>query len=131
MESNTRDESRKVLERDVKRSPQRGRPLGIYIHFPWCLSKCPYCDFFSVAAQSRIAHDAYADAIVAEFNRRFRALEPATLTSIYVGGGTPSLWDVEALARVLQHLKTSFTSEVPSVEVTLECNPSSFDATRC
>ena len=109
---------------------QRGRPLGVYIHFPWGLSKCPYCDF-SVATHSAIPHEDYADAVISEFDRRFCALEPATITSIYVGGGTPSLWKTNALGRVLEHLRTAADSDFHGVEVTLECNPSSFDLQKC
>lgn len=109
----------------------RGRPLGVYIHFPWCLSKCPYCDFFSVATQNEIPHDAYADAVIDEFKRRIDALEPATLRSIYFGGGTPSLWNADALGRVIRQVLSTFDYREERVEITIECNPSSFNAERC
>ena len=76
--------------------------LGVYIHFPWCLQKCPYCDFLSVATdRGAIPQSAYADAVIAEVSRRARDLGPRRLKSIFVGGGTPSLWQSSELGRVL------------------------------
>jgi putative oxygen-independent coproporphyrinogen III oxidase len=114
----------------LERMPE-GRPLGVYIHFPWCLSKCPYCDFFSVATQSVIPHQAYADAVISEFDRRFRAIEPAAIKSLYLGGGTPSLWEADALGRVISHILDAFGVASADIEVTLECNPSSFGQGIC
>lgn len=108
-----------------------GRPLGIYIHFPWCHSKCPYCDFFSVVANDAIPHEGYADAVIAEFDRRIKVIEPASLRSVYFGGGTPSLWEEAAIGRVINHLLSGFELQGHDVEVTLECNPNSFDVERC
>src|SRR5689334_24802779 len=83
-----------------------GRPLGIYVHFPFCSVRCPYCDF-AVDTRAEIPHDAYADAVLAELAIRrpwFTGADgtlPA-LRSIYFGGGTPGLWRPSALARVLE-----------------------------
>ncbi len=126
-------------EMSIAKSPQsellastlQGRPLGVYIHFPWCLSKCPYCDFFSIATQTVIPHQAYADAVISEFDSRLRAIEPAAITSLYFGGGTPSLWETDALGRVIHHILAAFGEKAPAIEVTLECNPSSFDQAKC
>ena len=111
--------------------PSQGRPLGVYIHFPWCLSKCPYCDFFSVATHSTIPHQVYADAVISEFDRRFDAIKPGSLKSLYIGGGTPSLWDIDVLGRVIKHILGAFGVASSAIEVTLECNPSSFDPVKC
>jgi oxygen-independent coproporphyrinogen-3 oxidase len=95
------------------------------------LSKCPYCDFFSVADNGAIPHDLYANAVIAEFDRRIQVLEPAAQSSLYFGGGTPSLWNKAALGRVVSHVRSVLGCEARTVEVTLECNPGSFDCVSC
>lgn len=105
------------------------RPLGVYVHFPWCLAKCPYCDFFSLAEErGNIPHTAYADAMLRELERRAAELGPRKLESVFFGGGTPSLWEPNELGRVLAGIFAAFPGG--AVEVTAECNPSSFDARR-
>jgi len=105
-------------------------PLGVYVHFPWCLSKCPYCDFLSVAADApTLPHTAYADAVLAELDRRAQELGGRVLKSVFFGGGTPSLWDSRELGRVLGAIKARFGHE-QGLEVTVECNPTSFDGRR-
>ncbi len=131
MKSNTQIEHRKPLENNRTILFQRGRPLGVYVHFPWCLSKCPYCDFFSVESRSLIPHERYADAVMNELERRYSGLQPAKLQSIYFGGGTPSLWDVEQLGRVIDRIVGTFGVRKDSLEITVECNPSSFDLLKC
>ena len=101
------------------------------MHFPWCVSKCPYCDFFSVESRSSIPHEAYADAVIAELDQRCSLLEPARLRSIYVGGGTPSLWDAGQLGKVIDRIVATFGGNKDSLEITVECNPSSFDVLKC
>jgi putative oxygen-independent coproporphyrinogen III oxidase len=106
------------------------KPLGIYVHFPWCLKKCPYCDFLSVAAaRDAIPHAAYADAVLRELSARLPLLGPAyRLETIFFGGGTPSLWATDELGRVLAGLLSAFShSRADDVEVTAECNPTSLD----
>lgn len=105
--------------------------LGVYVHFPWCLQKCPYCDFFSLATQPEaIPHTAYARAIIRELERRAPELAGAPkLGSVFFGGGTPSLWDTTELGRVLKAILATFPND-DAVEVTAECNPSSFDERR-
>jgi oxygen-independent coproporphyrinogen-3 oxidase len=106
------------------------RPLGIYVHFPWCLKKCPYCDFLSVArARDTIPHAEYADAVLRELRARLSQL-PANyrLETIFFGGGTPSLWETAELGRVLEGLLSAFAGRsADEVEVTAECNPTSLD----
>jgi putative oxygen-independent coproporphyrinogen III oxidase len=107
--------------------------LGVYVHFPWCLAKCPYCDFFSVAEERpNIPHRAYADAVLRELERRAAELGPVRLTSIFFGGGTPSLWEPSELGRVLRAIRATFSGDQGGspVEITAECNPSSFDDAR-
>lgn len=103
--------------------------FGLYIHFPWCLSKCGYCDFYSLAIPDRatIDHEGYASAVISELEHRWRRSSFPRVTTIYVGGGTPSLWRPRAVKRVLDAAFSVFDAERSAVEVTVECNPSSFD----
>jgi oxygen-independent coproporphyrinogen-3 oxidase len=92
------------------------------------LQKCPYCDFYSLKTEREaIPHAAYADAVIAELERRAAALSERRLGSVFFGGGTPSLWQTSELGRVLAAIQRTFPSS-SEVEVTAECNPSSFDA---
>lgn len=103
-------------------------PIGVYVHFPWCLKKCPYCDFVSFAEQpGQIEHERYADAVIAEFRRRAEALTDRTLTTIFFGGGTPSLWAPSAMGRVVAAIVGAATNVVEDLEITAECNPTSLD----
>jgi len=109
--------------------------FGVYVHFPWCLKKCPYCDFLSVAAEPQaIPHQEYADAVVSELARRAEGFGTRRLASIFFGGGTPSLWAPTALGRVLRAVleaaSASASATAEEVEITVECNPTSFDAER-
>ncbi len=105
--------------------------LSVYIHFPWCLRKCPYCDFAtSPRERASIPHAAYADALLRELEQRLPTLGQARLISIFVGGGTPSLWEPRELGRVLVALRAAFAERASEVEITVECNPSSLDLER-
>lgn len=100
--------------------------LGVYVHFPWCLKKCPYCDFLSIAAERQaVPHREYADAVTLELAARVRQLGGRRVRSIFFGGGTPSLWAPDELGRVLETIVTRF-DVAPDLEVTVECNPTSF-----
>ncbi|MBX3270894.1 MAG: radical SAM family heme chaperone HemW [Sandaracinaceae bacterium] len=104
----------------------QAQPTSAYVHFPWCLAKCPYCDFASAAIRrAEVPHDAYADAVLAELSAR--DLSGRALVSVFFGGGTPSLWDPAALGRVLAAVRAAFGCTDP-IEVTVECNPTSLDA---
>lgn len=103
------------------------RPLLVYVHFPWCLEKCPYCDFVSFkTTRDAIDHERYASAIVGELAAR--TLEGHEVRSIFFGGGTPSLWDPRAIARVITSITTMYPTR--DLEVTAECNPTSLDRAR-
>jgi putative oxygen-independent coproporphyrinogen III oxidase len=106
-------------------------PITAYVHFPWCLKKCPYCDFMSFAkAREAIDHRGYADAVLAELSRRAAALGERELRSVFFGGGTPSLWEPEELGRVLAGIKAAAGRVATDLEVTVECNPTSLDEAR-
>ncbi len=108
--------------------------LAVYVHFPWCLQRCPYCDFATEAiAPARIPHEAYARAVAAEFTLRMASVrsslgvgESARPVTLFFGGGTPSLWEPEHLGAVIAAVR----AEGHPAEVTVECNPTSLDADR-
>ncbi|MBX5482636.1 MAG: radical SAM family heme chaperone HemW [Myxococcaceae bacterium] len=105
--------------------------FGVYVHFPYCLSKCPYCDFASIVAR-QIPEARYAEAIARELELRIAAvpsLAGRAVESVYFGGGTPSLWDPTHVRRVLDLLRARLWI-VPDAEVTLEANPGAADAER-
>jgi oxygen-independent coproporphyrinogen-3 oxidase len=96
--------------------------FGVYIHFPYCRKRCPYCDF-AVHARARIPHEAYADAVRRELELRAPLYAGRALTSVYFGGGTPALWRGDCLAAVLAAVRATFPAAGPSLEVTVEANP--------
>lgn len=105
--------------------------FGIYVHFPYCLSKCPYCDFASIVSPE-IPQARYAQAIVSEMELRgaeFPGLAERRVDSIFFGGGTPSLWEPSCVALVLQQVRRTFECH-PAAEITLEANPGAADASR-
>jgi putative oxygen-independent coproporphyrinogen III oxidase len=107
--------------------PKGGRRVAVYVHFPWCLAKCPYCDFISYASpREDIDHDGYADAVISELESRIRVLGATEVGSIFFGGGTPSLWRPTALGRVLGAVLSRLKAAT-ELEVTVECNPTSLD----
>ena len=86
-----------------------GRETSVYIHFPWCRRKCPYCDFATQpSADGNLPHAAYADRVIQELGWRTEALVGRTLVSIFIGGGTPSLWEANAVTRVLSAVRGAF-----------------------
>jgi putative oxygen-independent coproporphyrinogen III oxidase len=104
--------------------------VGVYVHFPWCVKKCPYCDFLSVpSAQQDIPHEQYADAVIAEIGARRAELGALRLRSVFFGGGTPSLWRARQLGRVLRAILGAFGPGETPPEVTVECNPGSLGPT--
>ncbi|MGB5695750.1 MAG: radical SAM family heme chaperone HemW [Polyangiales bacterium] len=101
-------------------------PTSVYVHFPWCARKCPYCDFATEPIRaSALPHEPYADALLRELDARAADLQGRSLTSIFFGGGTPSLWDPAALGRTLDAITRTFVHVDEQLEVTVECNPSS------
>lgn len=102
--------------------------FGLYVHIPWCRTKCPYCDFNSHAAAAW-PERRYTDALVAELDR-FVAREPwrgATVATVFLGGGTPSLFSPATIARLLEAIVRRFPVAA-DVEITLEANPGTVSA---
>ena len=98
-------------------------PLGLYIHIPFCARVCPYCDFNVYARQERLIPD-YVEAVVREMDLLRERLGPVAVTTIYFGGGTPSLLPPESVARLVQAARERFAVE-PDAEIDLEANPES------
>ncbi|MEQ9560910.1 MAG: coproporphyrinogen-III oxidase family protein, partial [Woeseiaceae bacterium] len=99
-------------------------PLSLYVHMPWCVRKCPYCDFNSHTAGATIPKDRYIDALIAdlEFESASARAGSRHIDSIFIGGGTPSLFSGAQLARVLKRTGELF-DVAPGVEITMEANP--------
>ncbi len=102
-------------------------PLHVYVHFPFCRTKCPYCDFASYPSEpGEIAHARYTDAVLAELELRRPSVGSRLLKSVFIGGGTPSLWNARELGRMLEGVLRAFPHG-SDLEVTAECNPGSLD----
>jgi len=101
-------------------------PLSLYIHIPWCVRKCPYCDFNSHTADPVLPEEAYVDALLADLEQDLRHVHGRELTSIFFGGGTPSLFSAKALGRLLEGVerRVPFAADI---EITLEANPGTFE----
>ncbi|MEM1024973.1 MAG: radical SAM family heme chaperone HemW [Myxococcota bacterium] len=109
------------------RVPASPEDFGVYVHFPFCASKCPYCDFNSHVAD----HDdeAYADVILQELERRRADCPDRPARTVFFGGGTPSRWAPRSVGRVLAGIEACFGLD-PEVEITLEANPGSVEQAR-
>jgi oxygen-independent coproporphyrinogen-3 oxidase len=97
--------------------------LGVYLHFPWCRQLCPYCDFAVMVARGEPPHEAYRDAVLAELAERAADWQGRELVTIYLGGGTPSLWRPDCIADVIAGVRTALGASAPPREVTIEANP--------
>ena len=107
---------------------KHGESGGVYVHFPYCVHRCFYCDF-NLITPKLIPFDAYTNAILQELEQRAGRLDqPAQ--SLYFGGGTPSLWKTEFFSRVIDAVKTA-PGLLPHAEITLEANPSDVTLERC
>lgn len=101
-------------------------PLSLYIHFPWCVQKCPYCDFNSHAVKQPIPESDYIDALLFDLEQELPAIWGRSLTSVFIGGGTPSLMSAENMQRLLSGIR----SLLPfiDIEITMEANPGTVEA---
>lgn len=104
-------------------------PLSLYIHLPWCVRKCPYCDFNSHAARGALPEDAYVDALIRDLDHDLPLAGGRELISIFFGGGTPSLFSPAAIARILDAVRARLPL-APDCEITLEANPGTAEAER-
>lgn len=97
-------------------------PLSLYVHLPWCVRKCPYCDFNSHALSGELPAERYTDALLRDLDYALDGLDPTPLGSVFFGGGTPSLFPADQLARLLEHLRVTGWLAADA-EITLEANP--------
>lgn len=104
-------------------------PLSLYIHMPWCVKKCPYCDFNSHEAKHDIPEQAYIDALLKDLELELPQIWGRRLESIFIGGGTPSLFSADAYERLFSGLQQRLPMR-PSLEITMEANPGTFEQER-
>ncbi len=102
-------------------------PLALYVHVPWCVRKCPYCDFNSHELREALPEGAYVDALVADLERALPSVWGRRVHSIFFGGGTPSLLSAAAVDRLLAAIRARLPL-VADAEITLEANPGTFEA---
>jgi oxygen-independent coproporphyrinogen-3 oxidase len=96
--------------------------FGVYIHFPYCRRRCPYCDF-AISARPRIPHERYQGAVCSELQGRAPLFAGRKLRSIYFGGGTPGLWAPESVGSVIEAVRATFPEHEGALEISLEANP--------
>ncbi|MGC9127307.1 MAG: radical SAM protein, partial [Acidithiobacillus sp.] len=102
--------------------------MSLYVHLPWCLAKCPYCDFNSYAA-AEFPAERYVDALIADLERELPRIWGRPVHSIFFGGGTPSLFPPESIARLLSELRARLRL-TPGLEISLEANPGASESKR-
>jgi oxygen-independent coproporphyrinogen-3 oxidase len=104
-------------------------PLALYVHIPWCVRKCPYCDFNSHEARGEAPEAAYVDALLADLEFALPAVWGRKVTTVFIGGGTPSLFSAAAIDRLLAGVRARLPL-VPDAEITMEANPGTFERER-
>ncbi|KPK40671.1 MAG: coproporphyrinogen III oxidase [Gammaproteobacteria bacterium SG8_47] len=104
-------------------------PLSLYVHLPWCVRKCPYCDFNSHQAQDDFPEQRYVDALIADLEQDLPQIWGRQVVSIFFGGGTPSLFSASALERLLEAIRARLVLRADA-EITLEANPGTVDQER-
>lgn len=100
-------------------------PLSLYIHMPWCVQKCPYCDFNSHALTQPLAEEIYVQALLQDFMQQYPLIAERKLVSIFFGGGTPSLFSPKAIEKILMTIDQKIS--LNNTEITLEANPGTID----
>ena len=104
-------------------------PLALYVHLPWCLKKCPYCDFNSHENNGALPEDAYLQALREDITAALPLIWGRTVHSVFIGGGTPSLFSPDAIARLISDVRALLKLEA-NAEITLEANPGTFETDR-
>ena len=107
----------------------RAPPLALYVHLPWCVRKCPYCDFNSYALKGELEEERYLDALRRDLDGQAPQVEGRPVVSVFFGGGTPSLFSPGAIGRVLD-LARARLAFAPGAEVTMEANPGAIERGR-
>jgi oxygen-independent coproporphyrinogen-3 oxidase len=104
-------------------------PLSLYIHIPWCVRKCPYCDFNSHESKDNIPEARYIDCLLHDLEQELEKTWGRRLVSIFIGGGTPSLFSAESIDRLLSGIRARLPW-LANMEITLEANPGTFEQAR-
>ena len=104
-------------------------PLSLYIHIPWCVRKCPYCDFNSHAVKDEIPEAAYTEALLRDLEYEQIAAQGREIETIFIGGGTPSLFTAKAIAQILDGANRIIPFS-RDIEITMEANPGTFEQAR-
>jgi len=102
-------------------------PLALYVHIPWCVKKCPYCDFNSHQAKENVPEKAYVQALVSDLEQALPQVWGRRVASVFFGGGTPSLFSAEAIETLISAFRARLTLTA-DCEVTLEANPGTFES---
>ena len=104
-------------------------PLSLYIHIPWCVQKCPYCDFNSHALKGEVPHDDYVAHLLADLDADLHLVGDRSVGTIFIGGGTPSLLSSKAMQDLLDGVRARLPLEA-GAEITMEANPGTVEADR-
>ena len=127
-----------AVQRDIQHYMRPGTlqlgslpPLSLYVHLPWCLKKCPYCDFNSHgwAKSDALPEERYIDALMADLESALPLIWGRTVHSVFMGGGTPSLFSPESIDKLIAGLRARLRME-PDCEITMEANPGTFEKDR-
>ena len=102
-------------------------PLALYVHYPWCVKKCPYCDFNSHEAGPEMSESAYLDALRLDLEQSLPLIWGRRIYTVFIGGGTPSLMSAAGLDRLMSDLRTLLPLD-GAAEITMEANPGTFEA---
>ena len=97
-------------------------PLSLYVHIPWCVQKCPYCDFNSHGQHGELPQQEYVDALIADLKADLHYVQGRKIHTIFIGGGTPSLFDASQIQRLLEQTQALIPFE-ENIEITMEANP--------
>jgi len=125
----TRAEARSQAAALERNSTLAAPPLSLYVHFPWCVRKCPYCDFNSYTLHGELPEDRYLEALERDLEYQGAAAQGRDVVSIFLGGGTPSLFSPAAIGRVVAAASLHL-AVAPDAEVTLEANPGTIERGR-
>ncbi len=104
-------------------------PLSLYVHIPWCVKKCPYCDFNSHQAKGDIPEERYSQALINDLESELPQIQNRSIESIFIGGGTPSLYSADAMNHLLSSIRERLIIH-SNTEITMEANPGTFEQDR-
>lgn len=100
--------------------------ISVYIHLPWCIKKCPYCDFNSHTIKDQVPESEYIEQLILDFNHEKHLINNRIVSTIFIGGGTPSFFKAKNIAKIINHIKNSVAT-TNDLEVTIEANPGVID----